>query len=107
MVVAFYRFIALKIADVVSRLGTNRNYIYIAINREMGMSFNEYINRMRVAYAQALMDENPRMSLTEVAEKSGFNSATSFYRNFKLYMDCTPSDYQKRGASIAASTLSK
>lgn len=86
----------LKIADLSTRLATNRNYIYLAINREMKMSFSEYINRMRVACAQALIDENPRMSLTEVAESSGFNSGTSFYRNFKLYMHISPKEYQDK-----------
>lgn len=86
----------LKIADLSTRLATNRNYIYLTINREMKMSFSEYINSMRVAYAQALIDKNPRMPLTEVAEKSGFNSATSFYRNFKLYMHISPKAYQDK-----------
>lgn len=85
----------LKIADLSARLATNRNYIYQAINREMKMSFSEYINRMRVAYAQALIDENPRMPLAEVAERSGFNSGTSFYRNFKLYVHISPKKYQE------------
>lgn len=84
----------LKIADLSAKLATNRNYIYQAINREMKMSFSEYINRMRVTYAKTLMDKNPRMSLTDVAESSGFNSATSFYRNFKLYMHIGPKEYQ-------------
>ena len=56
-----------KIVDLVQQLGTNRNYIYQAINREMKMSFSEYINRMRIAHACAIIDETPRMSLTEVA----------------------------------------
>lgn len=86
----------LKIADLSAGLATNRNYIYQAINREMKMSFSEYINRMRIAHACAIIDETPRMSLTEVAEKSGFNSATSFYRNFKLYMHISPKAYQDK-----------
>lgn len=86
----------LKTADLSASLATNRNYIYQAINREMKMSFSEYINRKRVAYAQALIDETPRMPLTEVAEKSGFNSSTSFYRNFKLFLNMSPKAYQEK-----------
>ncbi len=90
-----YRQPNLKIADIVRRLGTNRNYIYIAINRETGMSFNEYINRMRIDYATMLISQHPTKLLTEISEESGFTSTTSFYRNFKLYKGVGPREYQK------------
>ena len=97
----------LKINDLANMLNTNRNYIYNAINQGIGMSFAEYINKKRIEYAVQLIDQDREILLTDVAHQSGFSSPSAFYRNFKLYMDCTPSDYQKRGASIAASTLSK
>ena len=97
----------LKINDLANMLNTNRNYIYNAINRGIGLSFAEYINKKRIEYAVQLIDQDREILLTDVAHQSGFSSPSAFYRNFKLYMDCTPSDYQKRGASIAASTLSK
>ena len=92
----FYLQPNLKIGDLSARMATNRNYIYLAINREMKMSFSEYINRQRIAYAKALIDETPQMPLTEVAERSGFNSSTSFYRNFRQYQNMSPKAYQER-----------
>ena len=53
----------------------------------MGISFSEYINRMRIEYASMLIAQHPEKSLSEIAEQSGFTSSTSFYRNFKLYKD--------------------
>jgi AraC-like DNA-binding protein len=97
----------LKINDLAQMLNTNRNYIYNAINRGIGLSFAEYINKKRIEYAVQLIDQDREILLTDVAHKSGFSSPSAFYRNFRLYMDCSPSDYQKRGASITASTLSK
>lgn len=82
----------LKLADLVLRLGSNRNYVYQAINVEMGMSFSEYVNRMRVEYAEQLLQSHPTMTLVEVAERSGFASSTSFYRNFKLLRGCSPKE---------------
>lgn len=93
----------LKINDLAHMLNTNRNYIYNAINRGIGLSFAEYVNKKRIEYAVRLIDQNREILLTDVAIKSGFASTSAFYRNFKLYMDCTPSEYQKRGASITAS----
>ena len=94
----------LKINDLAHMLNTNRNYIYNAINQGIGLSFAEYINKKRIEYAVQLIDQDREILLTDVAHKSGFSSPSAFYRNFKLYMDCSPSDYQKRGASITAST---
>ena len=85
-----------KIVDLVQKLGTNRNYIYQAVNREMGISFNEYVNRMRIDYAAQLISEHPTMPLNEVSEQSGFSSSTSFYRNFKLFKGVGPKEYQSQ-----------
>lgn len=85
----------LKINDIAKLLHTNRDYIYQAINIRMGMSFSEYINRLRVDFATQLMKENPKMTSNEIAFRSGFSSPASFYRNFKLYKDCPPLTYKK------------
>ena len=86
----------LKIIDLVQRLGTNRNYVYAAINREMGVSFSEYVNRMRVNYAAQLICEHPERALTEIGEQAGFSSSTSFYRNFRHYKGVGPREYQNK-----------
>ena len=98
----------LKLNDLAMMLNTNRNYIYNAINKEIGMSFSDYTNLRRIQYAATLIDNHPKAILADVAQKSGFSSASSFYRNFKSIMGCTPSEYQRKtGASITASTLPK
>ena len=83
----------LKINDLAKQLNTNRNYIYNAINVEMGVSFSEFINRKRIDYSVQLMEKNPNVPLSEVAMKSGFSSISTFYRNFKLFKKCAPSDF--------------
>jgi YesN/AraC family two-component response regulator len=49
------------------------------------MSFSEYINLQRIAYAEQLMSTHPELSKTEVSLQSGYASPASFYRNYKLY----------------------
>lgn len=85
----------LKINDLAKLLNTNRNYIYNAINVEMGISFSEFINHKRIDYAVRLMEKTPNVQLSEVAMKSGFSSVSTFYRNFKLFKKCAPSDFQQ------------
>lgn len=86
----------LKISDITSRLHTNRNYIYNAINKEMGLSFADFVNRHRVDYAAKMMEEHPELQMNEISIKAGYNSSSSFYRNFKLFMGCTPKEYYAR-----------
>lgn len=80
----------LKLSDLVMQLNSNRNYVYHAINVEMGISFAEYVNRKRINHAEKLMKEFPKMPLSEIASRSGFASSTSFYRNFKTIRGCSP-----------------
>ena len=75
----------LKLENLAQLLQTNRTYVYQAINQQMGMTFNEFINRQRVIYAQELMEKHPELSMNDIALRSGFASLSSFYRNLKKY----------------------
>ena len=86
----------LRISDITTRLHTNRNYIYNAINREMGLSFADYVNRHRIEYAIMMMKEHPELQMGEICLRAGYNTSSSFYRNFKFFMGCTPKEYYAR-----------
>ena len=86
----------LKISDLSLRLGSNRNYIYNAINVEMGVNFSDYINRQRIEYAARMMREHPELPINELYIKTGFSSSSAFYRNFRHYMGCTPKEYVEK-----------
>jgi AraC-like DNA-binding protein len=73
----------LRLDMVVQRLGTNRTYLLAALKQVMGMSFNEYVNHKRIAYARKLIENNPDMLKSDVAIRSGYNSQSAFYRNWK------------------------
>ena len=82
----------LKVSDLAKQLNSNRNYIYHAINVEMGMSFSDYINGLRVDYASRLLEERSELSINDVMTKSGFTSSSAFYRNFKKFKGITPTE---------------
>ena len=75
----------LKLDDLAQMMHTNRTYIYQAVNQQMGISFNEFINRYRIAHAKRLMASDPTLSMNDVALHSGFASLSSFYRNMKKF----------------------
>ena len=85
----------LKVSDVAKELGTNRLYVYTAINEEMGSSFSDYINKKRVNHAIHLMRTNPQMTMYEIADLSGFSSDKSFYRNFKNITGKSPKEIRE------------
>ena len=85
-----YLYPNLKVSDLARRLNSNRNYVYYAINVEMGISFSDYINGQRIDYASQLLEEHPELSINDVMFKSGFTSTSAFYRNFKKFRGITP-----------------
>ena len=85
----------LKLEDLARRLNSNRAYIYNVINVEYGISFSEFINRRRIEYAAHQIRQNPKALLSDISTMSGFSSSSAFYRNFKQFMGCTPSEYQQ------------
>lgn len=87
-----YLYPNLKVSDLARRLNSNRNYVYNAINVEMGISFSDYINGQRIDYASQLLEEHPELSINDVMFKSGFTSTSAFYRNFKKFKGITPTE---------------
>ncbi|MEN8223996.1 MAG: AraC family transcriptional regulator [Bacteroidota bacterium] len=83
-----------QLADI---LNTNKTYISNALNTRMNKNFNTYINELRVAEARDLMADpsNDSYTIAAIAEKSGFNSISTFNRSFKIQTGVTPSFFWK------------
>ncbi len=58
-----------------------------------GITFYKYLNQKRISYAQNLLLD-PDESITDIAYRSGFESMSSFIRMFKIFNECTPSEYR-------------
>lgn len=77
----------LTLSELAKQLGTNRTMLSKLVNEQMGMPFAEFINRKRIAYFKKLEKEFPNALKQELAEKAGYTSMRSFYRNYHLYSD--------------------
>ncbi len=84
----------LSLRELAQKLGSNESYISRTINLGLGQSFNQYINSLRVAYAQQQLRSN-NTSVLALAFDSGFNSKATFNRVFKAQVGMTPSQYKK------------
>ena len=84
----------LRVSDLARLLLTNRDYISKAIRLDKGMSFNEYVNRLRIEHAITLMKNNPQIPVLELSIKSGYTSQASFFRNFKQFTGTSPKQFK-------------
>jgi AraC-like DNA-binding protein len=57
--------------------------------------FSRYLSEIRIGYACKLLLEN-KFNIATICYESGFNNISNFNRQFKLIMNCTPSEYLKK-----------
>lgn len=85
----------LTLGELAERLGTNRTYLSRYFNQSQHKTFFEYINAMRIKIAVDML-ERTNYTLDVVAEKSGFNSLSTFRRAFVSTYDMSPSVYRRQ-----------
>lgn len=90
----FYLDTEVNIDWISSKLGTNRHYVSDYLNRVKHVSFYEYVNTLRLIYAERLLKDG-KENLADIAFICGFNSDHTFRRLFKEKYGCTPLQYQK------------
>lgn len=85
----------LTIMSLAQTIGTNRTYLQSVIKAKYSCTFLEYINRCRIDYAKSLMMEDCFLPIKDIASQSGFNSLSSFQRNFIQFEKLTPTQWLK------------
>lgn len=83
----------LKISDVARQIGSNRTYVSNWFNHSRQATFFSYVNQLRIKHACELLNTTD-MPPEAIAQGSGFNSRSSFYRIFKNLKNCTPNEYR-------------
>lgn len=85
--------------DVVGReVGINKYYLSKLFSGKIGYSFPEYLMRIRTEHARELLRTTTKR-MDEIACECGFQSESSFFRNFKKITGVTPLKYRKNGNS--------
>ncbi len=84
----------LTLRDVSSRAGFSKFYFERLFLEYTGASFYQYLIRERISHAQHLM-ENPEVTITEAAFRSGFSSTAAFSKSFRRVVGCAPSQYRR------------
>ncbi len=86
---------ALNLDGLAMRLGVSSNTLSQVINTMEQRNFYDYINDFRVEEFKriALLPENNQFTLLSLAFEVGFNSKTSFNRNFKKVTGRSPKEF--------------
>jgi AraC-like DNA-binding protein len=87
----------LSLEFVAVNLNLNKSYLSRLINQELGISFTDYVNELRIEEAKRYLS-NPdfeNYTLVAIGLEAGFNSKTAFNTSFKKFAGMTPSEYKK------------
>lgn len=84
----------ISLAELARIFSFTPNYCGHLFKQMTGITFNDYLNNLRVKHAcKLLLSSN--LSIREIAYDSGFNSLEYFYTTFKKFYGITPAKYRK------------
>ncbi|OBX27185.1 AraC-like DNA-binding protein [Gelidibacter algens] len=88
----------LTLSTVASELNVSQGHLSRIINSSLGMSFNDYVNTLRVKEAKTFLGvmANSVENIMNIATKSGFNSKSTFYASFKKLTGLTPYQFKNK-----------
>lgn len=91
-----YLALGLTLKELADILRTNRTYLSSYIKLTYKVSFREWISGLRLEYAKRMLLQNPELTIADIAERSGFQSASHFIRLFKEKEGCSPARWRKK-----------
>ena len=85
----------LRIADLAKSLELPANQLSQVINQCSGKNFFDYVSSFRVKRAGELLLSSSS-SMATIAQESGFNSQSAFYRQFRKVTGLTPTEFRRQ-----------
>lgn len=81
-------------ADIAVAADVHPKYAMSVFKKSTGMTLNEYINLMRLSYAQALLMRD-HDNVLSIAMESGFGSLSAFNKAFRKVSGMSPTDFRR------------
>lgn len=78
------------IQSMAAEIYTNRTYLSAYINSTYDCQFKIWVTRLKVGEAKRILDSDKKVSMGEVADMTGFSSATAFAHAFKMIENMPP-----------------
>ena len=86
----------LNIKDVALEIGTNQNYLSTYLNNHLEMTFQVWLNTLRIEEAKQILTNGEKISIEEVGIQVGFSQSYNFSKWFKTVTGTTPFRYRKQ-----------
>lgn len=86
----------ISLSHVAEYVGKSKNYFSTLFKQEIGVSFVEYINNIRIREACRLLLTTDKLSY-EIATDVGFCNYKYFSAVFRKQMNCSPDRYRREG----------
>lgn len=85
---------ACSLYDLSRHTGYDYAYLSRYFKKNVGISYNDYVNQYRISAACYLL-QNREMTILDIASECGFNTVRSFNRHFREQLNTTPAEYRK------------
>jgi len=89
----------LEVNQLVRYMGMSRSVLYSKFKAIAGQGINEFIRMIRLRKSKELL-KNKNLSVNEVADAVGFNSASYFIRCFVKEFQCTPMEFRELNSKM-------
>lgn len=84
----------ISLDEVAEHLHLNASYFSRLFKKELGMTFIEYVTRMKMERAKELLDGTPH-TVGEICELLGYDNQSYFIKTFKAHAGATPVEYRR------------
>lgn len=82
-----------SLAQVAKIAHYNSSYFSTVFREEMGMSYTEYLSRIKIGYAKKLLLSTD-LSIEKICQQSGFSSPSTFLQTFKKLVGTAPTNFR-------------
>ena len=90
----------LNIKDVATDIGTNHSYLSQYLNNHIGMTFQVWLNTLRIEESKILLTNGEKQSIEQIGLAVGFSQLYNFSRWFKIVTGTTPFQYRKQNSKV-------
>jgi len=83
----------IRLSDAAQCSGVSQDHLNTLLRRFANITFHDLLSRYRIEKCLELLCER-NYTLTEIYSRCGFNSPTTFDRQFKRWVGCLPREYK-------------
>lgn len=86
----------ITLSEIAERYNLDMYYLSHFIHKMIGVSFQEYLSRIRLDHAVRLMINEPKKSISEISYEAGFSDLRYCSKAFMKSFNCSPAEYRSK-----------